>query len=78
MNSRSAVFLCVVAFLLAGCAPRSSIDAKKTGARTENGVSKNASAQQLTDKDIFGNETTLAVSEEEIQPHLKGMSFAYR
>lgn len=71
MNSRSAVFLCVVAFLLAGCAPRSSIDAKKTGARAESGVGKNASAQQLTDRDIFGNETTLAVSEEDIQAALE-------
>lgn len=75
MNSRSAVFLCVVAFLLAGCAPRSPIDAKKTGARSESGVGKNASAQQLTDRDIFGNETTLAVSEEDIQAALEEDEF---
>ncbi|MGX5108425.1 hypothetical protein ACWKYD_06425 [Enterobacter cloacae] len=75
MNSRSAVFLCVVAFLLAGCTPRSSIDAKKTGARSESGVGKNVSTQQLTDKDIFGNETTLAVSEEDIQAALEEDEF---
>lgn len=75
MNSRSAVFLCTAVFLLAGCAPHSPIDVKKAGARTENGVSKTASAQQLTDKDIFGNETTLAVSEEEIQAALEGNVF---
>ena len=75
MNSRSAVFLCTAVFLLAGCTPHSPIDAKKAGARTENGVSKTASAQQLTDKDIFGNETTLAVSEEEIQAALEGNVF---
>lgn len=75
MNSRSAVFLCVVAFLLAGCASRSPIDAKKTGARSESGVGKNALAQQLTDRDIFGNETTLAVSEEDIQAALEEDEF---
>lgn len=53
MNSRSSVFLCVVAFLLAGCVPRSPIDAKKTRARAESDVGKNASAQQLTDRDIL-------------------------
>lgn len=75
MNSRSAIFLCVATFLLAGCAPRSPIDAKKAGARSESGVVKNASAQQLTDKDIFGNETTLAVSEEDIQAALEEDAF---
>ncbi|EBZ5771658.1 hypothetical protein EC412_05150 [Salmonella enterica subsp. enterica serovar Redlands] len=75
MNSRSAVFLCVVAFLLAGCVPRSPIDAKKTRARAESDVGKNASVQQLTDRDIFGNETTLAVSEEDIQAALEEDEF---
>ncbi|KJU87351.1 aminopeptidase, partial [Candidatus Magnetobacterium bavaricum] len=65
----------MVAFLLAGCAPRSSIDAKKTGLRAESGVNKNASAQLLSDKDIFGNETTLAVSEEDIQAALEEDEF---
>ncbi len=35
---------------------------------------KNA-PQQLTDKDLFGNETTLAVSEEDIQAALDGDEF---
>lgn len=76
MYSRSAVFLYVVAFLLAGCAPRSDIDAKKTGAWAKSGVSKNASVQQLTDKDIFGDETTLAVTEEDIQAALEEDEFS--
>ncbi|KKF38814.1 hypothetical protein [Hafnia alvei] len=76
MYFRSAIFFCtaVSLFLLAGCAPHSPIDAKKTGARTVSSVSKSASGQ-LTDKDIFGNETTLSVSEEDIQAALEGNMF---
>lgn len=37
-------------------------------------MSKNSSSQ-LTDKDLFGNETTLAVSEEDIQAALDGEQF---
>ncbi|MDN8602160.1 hypothetical protein Q0A17_22560 [Citrobacter sp. S2-9] len=71
MNFRSAIFLCATAILLAGCVPRSPIDARKTGtSRTESDTSKNTLVQ-LTDKDIFGNETTLAVSEEDIQAALE-------
>lgn len=71
MNSRAALFLCVTAILLAGCVPRSPIDARKTGAsRAESDTSKNIPVK-LTDKDIFGNETTLAVSEEDIQAALE-------
>lgn len=71
MNSRSAIFLCVTVILLAGCVPRSPIDARKTGAsRAESDSSKNIPVK-LTDKDIFGNETTLAVSEEDIQAALE-------
>ena len=76
MDSRATVFLYAAAFFLAGCVPHSPIDAKKTGAsRSESSASKNALAQQLTDKDIFGNETTLAVSEEDIQAALDGEKF---
>ncbi|WMY74027.1 hypothetical protein RHD99_21770 [Buttiauxella selenatireducens] len=75
MNFRSIIYLCATAFLLAGCAPRSPIDAKKTGvSRTESNANRNTSAL-LTDKDIFGNETTLAVSEEDIQAALEGEAF---
>ncbi|VEA03440.1 lipoprotein [Salmonella enterica subsp. enterica serovar Sanjuan] len=38
-----------------------------------NSISKNTT--QLTDKDIFGNETTLSVSEEDIQAALDGEDF---
>ncbi|HCL6627776.1 TPA: hypothetical protein N2R15_002487 [Citrobacter amalonaticus] len=76
MNSRSIIFLCVATLLLAGCAPHSPIDEKKTGVsgKDNSGSSKSLSAQ-LTDKDIFGNETTLAVTEEDIQAALEGDKF---
>lgn len=75
MNFRSIALLYMSALLLTGCAVHSSIDAKKTGVSgTENNVSKNASVQ-LTDKDIFGNETTLAVTEEDIQAALEEDEF---
>lgn len=50
-------------------------DRKKDVPRTESTISKSA-ASQLTDKDIFGNETTLAVSEEDIQAALEGEKFS--
>ena len=71
MNTKLTIFLCVVTFLLNGCV-RSSIDAKKKYTpRTESSTRKNAGIE-LTDKDIFGNETTVAVSEEDIQAALGG------
>lgn len=76
MNSRPAIFLCTAAFLMLGCTPRSSIDAKKSSAsQAEISSNKTAITQQLSDKDIFGNETTLAVSEEDIQAALEGKEF---
>lgn len=75
MNFRLAAYLCAATFLLAACVPYSPIDAKKTGTSTkEDGSTKTASAQ-LTDKDIFGNETTLAISEEDIQAALDSEPF---
>lgn len=75
MNYRSIALLHISAFLLTGCVIHSPIDAKKTGASgTESSTSKNA-ASQLTDKDIFGNETTLAVTEEDIQAALEEDEF---
>lgn len=72
MNSRLAIGLCIAALLLAGCISRSPIDEKKSRTpRTESTSVRNAAAL-LTDKDIFGNETTLAVSEEDIQAALEG------
>lgn len=38
---------------------------------TQISINKNV-PQQLTDKDLYGNETTLAVSEEDIQAALEG------
>lgn len=75
MNSMPITLLYVSAFLLTGCAIHSPIDAKKTvPSGTESSTSKNA-ASQLTDKDIFGNETTLAVTEEDIQAALEEDEF---
>ena len=65
MNARLVMFLCATTLLLTGCI-RSPIDAKKN--RTSGSVSSiSKSTTHLTDKDIFGNETTLSVSEEDIQ-----------
>ncbi|EEJ9031760.1 hypothetical protein VA88_002503 [Salmonella enterica subsp. enterica serovar Oslo] len=76
MNFRLAVYLCAATFLLTGCVPRSPIDARKTSlSGKESNISKSTIAAQLTDKDIFGNETTLAVSEEDIQAALEGETF---
>ncbi|HEI8294636.1 TPA: hypothetical protein SLE00_004314 [Citrobacter koseri] len=75
MKIRLMIFSCVAIFLLNGCA-RSPVDAKKKDTyRAESSISKNT-VPQLTDKDIFGNETTLAVSEEEIQAALDGEEFS--
>lgn len=75
MNSRIAIGLCITALLLAGCSSPSPIDAKKTRiTRTESNSARNTPAL-LTDKDIFGNETTLAVTEEDIQAALGGEKF---
>lgn len=41
---------------------------------TQISINKNV-PQQLTDKDLYGNETTLAVSEEDIQAALEGDEF---
>lgn len=75
MKILSIIFSCAAAFLLGACT-HSPIDAKKKDtARTESSISKSTSPQ-LTDKDIFGNETTLAVSEEDIQAALDGEKFS--
>ncbi len=72
MNSKKLCCICVLFSLLAGCASESSIDEKKKKAQvTQSNINKNT-PQQLTDKDLFGNETTLAVSEEDIQAALDG------
>lgn len=47
---------------------------KKKAQVTQSNINKNT-PPQLTDKDLFGNETTLAVSEEDIQAALEGDEF---
>lgn len=68
MNTRSGLLLLLVSgsFLLTGCARTSSIDARKT----KSGVPHQeqiAPTSQLTDQDVFGNELTLEITEEDIQ-----------
>ena len=75
MNSRTIAFLCASAYFLSGCVPHSPIDAKKTGTTGKESATSKSSSLQLTDKDIFGNETTLAVSEEDIQAALEEDEF---
>ncbi|EJM7592140.1 hypothetical protein I5462_12515 [Citrobacter freundii] len=73
MNIRLVIFSCALALLLTGCS-RSPIDAKKSGKSVPvNSVNKDTTS--LTDKDIFGNETTLSISEEDIQAALDGEDF---
>lgn len=75
MNSKKVCCICVLFSLLAGCASESPIDEKKKKAQvTQSNINKNT-PPQLTDKDLFGNETTLAVSEEDIQAALEGDEF---
>ena len=71
MNFRTIALFCTSAYFLSGCAPHSPIDAKKTGTTGKESATSKSASLQLTDKDIFGNETTLAVSEEDIQAALE-------
>lgn len=75
MKICSVIYLCTTIFLLSACVRSPIDDRKKDVPRTESTISKSA-ASQLTDKDIFGNETTLAVSEEDIQAALEGEKFS--
>lgn len=76
MKPRSIIFLCVTVCLISGCVPRSPIDAKKTSSpRNENSSVNKNSSTLLEDKDIFGDETTLAVSDEDIQAALEDEVF---
>lgn len=74
MDARPVIPVCAILFLLAGCR-HYAIDAKKNDTpRTTNSINKNAKPQ-LSDKDIFGNESTLFVSEEDIQMALESERF---
>lgn len=75
MKARLLILLCTTSLLLNGCV-NSPIDAQKKGVTRTEKNNNNSLATQLTDKDIFGNETTLAVSEEDIQSALDGDTFS--
>lgn len=70
MRTRLLIVLSAAAFLLNGCT-QSSIDARKKLVSESPSRSNKNTLPQLTDKDIFGNETTLSVSEEDIQAALE-------
>ncbi|EMM5415419.1 hypothetical protein ACMWIM_000544 [Citrobacter amalonaticus] len=75
MDFRSIILSCVTLSILVGCASHSPIDAKKTTSQAESTSRNTTSPSWLTDKDIFGNETTLAVSEDDIQAALAEDNF---
>lgn len=77
MNSKKLCCICVLFSLLAGCASESSIDEKKKKAQiTQSNINKNT-PQQLTDKDLFGNETTLPYPKRIFKLRLMEMSSAF-
>jgi outer membrane biogenesis lipoprotein LolB len=69
MNIRSGLLLFLVSgsFLLTGCTRTFSIDAQKTKAGAVSQQEQISSTSQLTDQDVFGNELTLEITEEDIQ-----------
>ncbi len=74
LKTQSLLISCAALLFLNGCS-HSSIDDKKKAMPRGDSPSRSAPSAQLTDKDIFGNETTLAVSEEDIQAALEGDGF---
>ena len=68
MNTRSGLLLFLVSgsFLLTGCTRTFSIDAQKTKAGAVSHQEQISSTSQLTDQDVFGNELTLEITEEDI------------
>lgn len=57
----------ICASLLAGCSKSSSIDSRKTGAAATRVDLISSSVPQLTDRDVFGDELTLDITEEDIE-----------
>ena len=77
MNLRRVCCICVLFSLLAGCASESSIDEKKKKAQvTQSNINKNT-PQQLTDKDLFGNETLWPYPRRIFKLRLMEMSSAF-
>lgn len=70
MSKKLTALTFITTCLLTGCT-QSPIDAKKTQPGNARTITSQDKSPQLTDKDIFGNETTLAVSEEDIQAALE-------
>lgn len=58
-----------------GLCPHSSIDAKKTALQAESRTRNTTSTSWLEDKNLFGNEATLSISEDDIQAALTESSF---
>lgn len=65
MNNRYLLILFMGAILLNGCSKSSSIDDKKKAAAPQR--TDITSMTQLSEQDVFGNELTLEISEEDIQ-----------
>lgn len=71
MKQNLTLLLCTAILMSVGCTQHSTIDAKKTGTSVKE-INSNSVTSRLTDKDIFGNETTLTITEEDIQAALEG------
>ena len=65
MNNKYLLILFMGAFLLNGCSKSSSIDDKKKSVSPQR--TDFASMTQLSEQDVFGNELTLEITEEDIQ-----------
>lgn len=74
MNSKALLHMCVILAACRMCLWIFYWWKEEKAQVTQSNINKNT-PQQLTDKDLFGNETTLAVSEEDIQAALDGDEF---
>ncbi|WES67603.1 hypothetical protein [Superficieibacter sp. HKU1] len=64
----------ICTLLLASCSKSSSIDGRKTGATTPRMDGIPAVTTQLTDRDVFGDELTLDITEEDIENAVEAAS----
>ena len=75
MNLKKVCCICVLFSLLAGCVSESPIDEKKKKTQTTQiSINKNV-PQQLTDKDLYGNEPHWLYPRRIFKLRLKEMSF---
>lgn len=70
MGFRSVILSCVTLSIFDRLCPHSSIDAKKTALQAESRTRNTTSTTWREDKDLFGNEATLSISEDDIQAAL--------